>query len=104
MIQSEALENTNTSKLPGNLQEKLLKAPNKYTSQTTKTYWTNSLCNISNDFELSTLLEEVVKKVFSSLDSSKVSGLDGIPAKFWKGNVVLLASSLGNVNNLSIKL
>ena len=53
-IQFETLENTNIFKrfysvLAGDLQEKLPKAPNKFTSQTTKNYCAKTSCNVSND-------------------------------------------------------
>ena len=54
-IQFEALENTNTfkrfySQLAGGLQEKLPRASNKFTSQTTNNYYAKTSCNVSNDF------------------------------------------------------
>ena len=65
-IQFEALENANTfkrfySELAGGLQEKLPRAPNKFTSQTTKNYYAKTSCNVSNDFEFSNVSEEDVK-------------------------------------------
>ena len=62
-IQFKALENANTfkrfySELAGDLQEKLPRAPNKFTSQTTKNYYAKTSCNISNDFEFSNVSEE----------------------------------------------
>ena len=57
------MENTNTfkrfySELSRGLQEKLLRAPNKFISQTTKNYYAKTSCNISNDFEFSNVSEE----------------------------------------------
>ena len=57
-IQCEALENVNTfkkfySKLAGGFLEKLPKAPNKFTSQTTINFYAKTSCYVSNDFELS---------------------------------------------------
>ena len=54
-IPFEALEKANTfkrfySELARGLQEKLPKAPNKFTSQKTKNYYVKTLCNVSNDF------------------------------------------------------
>ena len=68
-IQFEALENANTfkrfySELAGGLLEKLPMAPSKFTSQTTKNYCAKTLCNVSNDFEFSSVSEEDVKKRF----------------------------------------
>ena len=108
-IQFEALEDTNTlkgfySELAGLLQEKLPKAPNKFTSQTTKNYYAKTLCNISNDFEFPNVSEEDVKKILLSLDTSKAAGMDQIPAKFLRDGAEVLALPLGNIINLSIKL
>ena len=60
-VQFEALEN---SELAGGLQKKLPRAPNKFTSQTTKNYHAKTSCNVSNDFEFSNVSEEDVKKPF----------------------------------------
>ena len=108
-IQFEALENANTfkrfySELAGGLQEKLPRAPNKFTSQTTKNYYAKTSCNVSNDFEFSNVSEEDVEKILLSLDSSKTAGMDQIPAKFLKDGAEVLALPLGNIINLSIKL
>ena len=75
-IQFEALGNANFfkrfySELAGSVQEKLLRAPNKFTSQTTKNYYAKTSCNVSNDFESSKLSEEVIKKILLSLDTIK---------------------------------
>ena len=108
-IQFEALENANTfkrfySELAGGLQEKLPRAPNKFTSQTTKNYYAKTSCNVSNDFEFSNVSEEDVKKILLSLDTSKAAGMDQIPAKFLRDGAEVLALPLGNIINLSIKL
>ena len=80
------------------------RAPNKFTSQTTKNYYTKTSCNISNDFEFSNVSEEDVKKISHSLDTSKAAGMDQIPAKFLRECAEVLALPLGNIINLSIKL
>ena len=98
-IQFEALENANTfkrfySELAGGLQEKLPRAPNKFTSQTTKNYYAKTSCNVSNDFEFSNVSEEDVKKILRSLDTSKAAGNDQIPAKFLRDGAEVLALPL----------
>ena len=103
-VQFEVLENANTFKrfysdLAGGLQDKLPRAPDKFTSQATKNYYAKTSCNVSNDFEFSNVSEEDVKKILLSLDTSKAAGIDQIPAK-WQ----VLALPLGNMVNLSIKL
>ena len=108
-IQFEALENANTfkrfySELAGDFQEKLPRAPNKFTSQTTKNYYAKTLCNVSNDFEFLNVSEEDVKKILPSLDTSKAAGMDQIPAKFLGNGAEVLALPLENIINLSIKL
>ena len=59
-IQFEALENANTfksfySELTVGLQEKLPRAPNKFSGYTTKNYYAKTSCNVSNDFEFSSV-------------------------------------------------
>ena len=108
-IQFEALESANTFKrfyceLAEGLQEKLLRAPNKFTSKTTKNYYAKTSCNVSSDLEFSNIFEEDVKKISLSLDTSKVARMDQIPAKFLRGCAEVLALPSGNIINLSIKL
>ena len=80
------------------------RAPNKFTSQTTKNYYNKTSCNVSNDFEFSNISEEDVKKILLSLDTSKTAGIDQIPAIFLRDGGEVLALPLGNIINLSIKL
>ena len=82
----------------------MLRAPNKFTSQTTKNYYAKTSCNVSDDLEFSNVFEEYVKKISLSLDTSKAAGMDQIPAKFLRGGVEVLALPSGNIINLSIKL
>ena len=108
-VQFEALENANPFKrfypeLAGGLQEKLPRAPNKFTSQATKNYYAKTSSNVSNDFEFSNVSREDVKKILLSLDTSKAAGMDQIPAKFLWDDAEVLALPLENIINLSIKL
>ena len=108
-IQFEALENAKTfkrfySELAAGLQGKLPRAPNKFTSQTTKNYDAKTLCNEFNDFEFSNVSEEYAKKILLNLDSSKATGMDQIPATFLRDGAEILAFSLGNIIHLSKKL
>ena len=108
-IQFEAMENAHNfkrlfSELPGGLQEKLPKAPNKFTSQTPKNFYSKTACNVSTDFELSNVSEKVIRKILLSLDTSKVVGVDQIPAKFLRDGAEVLAPPSKNIINLSIKL
>ena len=80
------------------------RTPNKFTSQTTKNYYAKNSCNVSNDFEFSNVSEEYVKKILLSLDTSKVAGMDEIPAKFLKDGAQVLALPLRNIINSSIEL
>ena len=91
------------SELAGELREKLPKAPNKFTCQTTKNYYAKTLCNVSNDFELSNMSEEYIKKILLSLDTIIAAGLGQISGKFLKNGVEVLTLPLRNIN-LSIKL
>ena len=51
----------------------------------------NYYANVSNDFELSNVSEEVVKKVLVSLDTGKAAGIERIPAKFLKEGAEVMA-------------
>ena len=102
-IQFEALENAYTfkrfySELAGGLQEKLPRAPNKFTSQTTRNYYTKTSFYVSNHSEFSNISEEVVEKILLSLNKSKTAGMDQIPAKFLRDGAEVLALPLGNIN------
>ena len=48
--------------------------------------------------------EEVIKKILHDLDISKAAGMDQIPTKFLRDVAEVLALSLRNIINLSIKL
>ena len=54
--------------------------------------------------QFSNVSEEDVKKILHSLDTSKAAGMDQIPAKFLRDGAEVLALSLGNIINSSIKL
>ena len=108
VIQFEALENAIAfkrfySELARGFKEKLPRAPNKFTSQTTKNCYAKTSCNVSNDFKFLNVSQEDVKKILPSLDTSKAAGIDKIPAKFLRDGAELLALPLGNIMNLSIK-
>ena len=80
------MENTNFfeslySELAADLQEKLAN------SQQTKNYYAKASCYLSNDYELTNISEEVIKKILLSLNTSNVAGIDQIPAKFRKESV-----------------
>ena len=62
------------SELTGDLEEKLSKAPNKLTSQTIKSYYAKTSCNVPYDFQLPNVSEEVIKNILLSLGTSKVAG------------------------------
>ena len=105
-IQFECLKNANTfkrfySELAGGLQEKLPRAPNKFTGHKPKT---TTPCNISNDFEFSHVSEEVIKKILRSIDTSKTAEMDQVSAKFLRDVAKVLALPLRNIINMSIKL
>ena len=85
------------SELARGLQEKLPRAPSKLTSQTTKNYYAKTSCNISNDFGFSNVSEEDVKKILLSLDTSKATVIDQIPAKFLRDGPEVMPLPLGNI-------
>ena len=108
-IQFEILENANTFKkfyfeLAGGLHAKLPKAPKISTSQTIKNYYAKTLCNVSNDSELSNVSEEVIKNILRRLNTGKATRMDQIPAKFLRKGAEVLPLPLIKIINLSIKL
>ena len=79
------------SELAGGLQEKMPRAPKKITSQITKNYYAKTSCNVSNDFEFSSVSQEDAKRILLSLDTSKTAGIDQIPATFLRDGAEVLA-------------
>ena len=80
------------------------KAPNNFTSQITKKYYAKTSCKVSKDLDLSNLSDEVIKKSFLSIDTSKASGTDQIPVKCLTDGAEVMPLPLRNIINLSIKL
>ena len=56
-----------------------------------------------HNFELYNAKLETIKKVLACLDSSKVSGFERISSKFLEDGAEVLALTLRNLVNLSIK-
>ena len=52
---------------------------------------------MSNDFELSNVSEEDIKKILLSLDTSKATEIDQIPANVLRDGAKVLALPLGNI-------
>ena len=105
-IQIKTLKNPNIFErfyyeVVGDLQDKLPKAPNKFTSQTTKNYYAKASCNVSNDIEMWNVFEEFNKKILLGLDTSEAAGIDQIPAKFLKDGAGVLSLPLRNGSSYS---
>ena len=62
-------------------------------------YYAKTSCNVTIDFELSNVSEEITKKILHSLDTSKASGIDQIMAKFLKEGVEVLTFLLRSITN-----
>ena len=77
-------------------------AVNTFNDNSTKQYYLNIEENCHN-FELCYATLETIKKILACLDSSKVSGLDGISSKFFKDGAKVLALPLCNLVDLSTK-
>ena len=67
-------------------------------------YYAKTSWNISNDFKLSKVSEEVIKIILLSFNIGKAAGMDRIPTKFLRDGVEVLALPLRNIINSSIKL
>ena len=85
--------------------------PRKTTKDTQQIYKSNKQKLLRQDFMqrvqwlwIFKLSEEDVKKILLSLDTSKAAGMDQIPAKLLRDSAEVLALSLRNIINLSIKL
>ena len=106
-IQFEPPKNANIFKnfcsyLAGKLVRKLPVALNKFKNNSTKQYY----MNIEKSYHYSDLCNAAlgaIKNILACLDTSKASGLDGIFSKFLKDAAKVLALSLCNLVNLSIK-
>ena len=66
-----------------------------------KIFLAKTSCNISNEFELSNICEYVIKKILLSLDTTDAVGMDQILAKLLKDGAEELALPLTNTINLS---
>ena len=60
--------------------------------------------NVSNDFELSNVSEEVIKKILLSFNTSKDPEMEKIPAKFLRDCAEVLTLPLRNTIDLLTKL
>ena len=80
------------------------RAPNKFTSQTTKNYYAKTSCKLFNDSEFSNVSEEDTKKMLLSLDTSKAAGMDKMSVKFLWDCAEVLALPLRNIIDFLKKL
>lgn len=61
-------------------------------------------CNVSNDFNLSKVSEEILEKNLLSIYNSKAAEIDQIPVKYLKDGAEVLVLCLKNIINLSMNL
>ena len=107
VIQFEPTNIANTFKdiysdFTGNLVRKLPVALNKFNNNSAKQYYMTVEKNCHN-FELCNATLESIKKILTSLDTSKGLGLDGISSKLLKDGPEFLALPQCNLVNLAIK-
>ena len=88
--------------LVGNLVRKLPVALYKFNKDLMKQYYINIKKSCHNS-ELCNATLETIKKILGCLDASKAPGFDRMPSKLLKDGAEVLALSLCNLVNLSIK-
>ena len=83
------------------LLQKLPPPPNKYGIDSVKTFYKN--LNITTKFQLKPTTEDIVLKLLKNIDISKATGVDNLPGRFLEDGAVILAKSVTEICNLSIK-
>ena len=83
------------------LLQKLPPPPNKYGIDSVKSFYKN--LNITTKFQLKPTTEDIVLKLLKNIDISKAAGVDNLPGRFLEDGAVILAKSVTEICNLSIK-
>ena len=83
------------------LLQKLSPPPKKYGIDLVKNF--NKNLNITTKFQLKLTTEDIVLKLFKSIDISKAAGVSNLPGRFLKDGAVILAKPVTEICNFSIK-
>ena len=83
------------------LLQKLPPPPKKYGIDLVKNF--NKNLNITTKFQLKLTTEDIVLKLFKSIDISKAAGVSNLPGRFLKDGAVILAKPVTEICNFSIK-
>ena len=83
------------------LLQKLPPHPNKYGIDSVKNFYKD--LNITTNFQLKPINEDVVLKVLKNIVISQAAGIDNLPGRFLKDGAVILAKPVTKICNLSIK-
>ena len=83
------------------LLQKLPPPPKKYGIDLVKNF--NKNLNITTKFQLKLTTEDIVLKLFKSIDISKAAGVSSLPGRFLKDRAVILAKPVTEICNFSIK-
>ena len=83
------------------LLQKLPPPPNKYGIDSVKTFYKN--LNITTKFQLKPTTEDIVLKLLKNIDISKAAGVNNLPGRFLKHDAIILAKTITEICNLSIK-
>ena len=81
--------------------QKLPHPPKKYGIDLVKNF--NKNLNITTKFQLQLTTEDIVLKLFKSIDISKAAGVSNLPGRFLKDGAVILAKPVTEICNFSIK-
>ena len=82
------------------LLQKLPPPPNKYGIDSVKTFYKNLN---TTKFQLKPTTEDIVLKLLKNIDISKAAGVNNLPGRFLKHDAIILAKTVTEICNLSIK-
>ena len=83
------------------LLQKLPPPPNKYGIDSVKISYKD--LKITTKFQLKLTTEDIVLKLLKNVDISKAAGINNIPGRFLKDGTVILAKTVAEICNFSIK-
>ena len=92
------------SSLPHNLVSKLPLSPNIFTESKIASYYDNNVVSKDLNFQLSETSPEKILSILKGLNPSKAAGIDNLSGKFLKDGAHILARTISQLCNFSIKL
>ena len=90
------------SNLAMNLLDKLPNAPNKFTKETTTSYYNKNYTFPQDKFKFQLVSEKEIENILENLNNKKSSGIDNITMNFLKDGSTVLTKHITKLCNLSI--